>query len=178
MQLKKKGDSAQIGGINQFMVTLKWTSAIDFDLAAIYETKEGQEGIVYFGDQGDLNKFPFMQLSDDEGVGDTGGENQEDLRVMDLSPMNKVYIFCWDYPSLEKGDIARFKDSDITVNIIDDSGKSYNCSLDNTNSGNVICMAEIDNTSPLGAKFTNRSSVGKLNGLDNLSQLIQIAKGV
>lgn len=178
MQLKKKGDSAQIGGINQFMVTLKWTSAMDFDLAAVYETQEGKEGIVYFGDQGDLNSFPFMQLSDDEGVGDTGGDNQEDLRVMNLSPMKKVYVFCWDYTAVEKGSIARFNNSDISVNIIDDAGKQYNCSLDNNSDGNVVCMAEIDNSSPLGAKFTNRSSVGKLNGLENLAQLLKVAQGI
>ena len=178
MQLKKKGDSAQIGGINQFMVTLKWTSAMDFDLCAVYETRDGKEGIVYYADQGDLNSFPHMQLSDDEGVGDTGGDNQEDLRVMNLAPMKKIYVFCWDYTAVENGSLARFNNSDISVNIIDDNGKQYNCSLDNNNEGNVVCMAEIDNSSPLGARFTNRSSVGKLNGLENLSQLLAVAKGI
>ena len=90
MQLKKKGDSAQIGGINQFMVTLKWTSAMDFDLCAVYETRDGKEGIVYYADQGDLNSFPHMQLSDDEGVGDTGGDNQEDLRVESRSDEQNI----------------------------------------------------------------------------------------
>lgn len=178
MQLKKKGDSAQIGGVNQFMITLKWTSAVDFDLCAVYEDKQGKEGIVYFGDLGELNEFPFMQLSGDEGVGDTGGDNQEDLRVMNLSPMRKIYIFCWDYPSVESGHKARFSNSDITTSIIDDGGKTYTCSLDSLSEGNVVCMAEIDNSSPLGAKFVNRSSVGQLNGLENLAQLLEIARKI
>jgi len=95
---------------------------------------------------------------------------------MNLAPMNKVFIFCWDYPAVEQGSLARFNNSDISVNIIDDNGKQYNCSLDDNTDGNVVCMAEIDNSSALGAKFTNRSSVGKLNGLDNLAQLLTIAK--
>lgn len=178
MQLKKKGESAQIGGVNQFMITLKWTTAVDFDLCAVYEDKKGEEGIVYFGDLGNLNEFPFMQLSGDEGVGDTGGDNQEDLRVMNLAQMKKIYIFCWDYPSVESGQVARFSNSDITTSVIDDHGNSYTCSLDNMEDGNVVCMAEIDNSSPLGAKFVNRSTVGKLHGLDKLAQLLDIAKKI
>ena len=178
MQLKKKGESAQIGGIQQFMVSLKWTTAVDFDLAAVYTPKSGEDGIVYFGALGDLNQFPFMQLSGDEGVGDTGGENQEDLRVMDISQMKKIYILCWDYPSVEAGRTARFAESDIQVSILDDQGKQFSCSLDSSSSGNICCVAEIDNSSALGAKFVNRSTVGTLNGLDNLSQLMKICQAI
>lgn len=178
MELKKKGDVAQIGGVRQFMVSLKWTTAADFDLAAVYTSKEGKDGIVYFGELGDLNSFPFMQLSGDEGVGDEAGDNQEDLRVMDLSPIKKVYLFCWDYTAVEQGTKARFANSDVSIQIIDDTGQSYKASLDEKSDGNVVCLAEIDNSSALGAKFINRSSVGSLNGLQNLDQLLSIAKGI
>lgn len=178
MQLQKKGEIAQIGGIQQFMVTLKWTSAVDFDLAAVYTPKTGADGIVYFGALGDLNQFPYMQLSGDEGVGDVGGEKQEDLRVMDISQMKKIYILCWDYPSVESGQIARFAESDIQVTILDDQGKQFSCALDSNSKGNVCCVAEIDNSSAIGAKFINRSSVGTLNGLHDLSQLIEICQSI
>ena len=63
------------------MVSLKWTTATDFDLAAAYEGKDGKKNMVYFGDLRNLNEFPFMQLSGDESVGDTAGDNEETMRV-------------------------------------------------------------------------------------------------
>ena len=84
MDLQQKGESASLGGIKQFMVSLKWTTAADFDLAAAYKRKDGTTGLVYFGELGDLNSFPFMQLSGDEGVGDQGGDNEETMRVMKI----------------------------------------------------------------------------------------------
>ena len=67
MELKQKGSEANVGGFKQLMVSMKWTTAADFDLAAAYEDKSGKQGLIYFGEQGDLNTFPFMQLSGDEG---------------------------------------------------------------------------------------------------------------
>ena len=34
--------------------------------------------MIYFGDLGDLNEFPYIQLSGDEGQGDAGGDNDDD----------------------------------------------------------------------------------------------------
>ena len=97
MDLKKKGEEAQLGGIKQFMVTLKWTTAADFDLAALYEGKDGKIGLVYFGQLGDLNSYPFMQLSGDEGVGDSGGDNSEEMRVAKIDDLNNIWIICWEW---------------------------------------------------------------------------------
>jgi len=90
MELVQKGSEANVGGFKQLMVAMKWTTAADFDLAAAYENKEGKQGMVYFGELGDLNKFPFMQLSGDEGVGDSGGDNEETMRITKLDDMNYV----------------------------------------------------------------------------------------
>jgi len=62
MDLVQKGQEANIGGIKQCMVTLKWTTSTDFDLAAVYEGKDGKTGLVYFGELGDLNAFPLFNL--------------------------------------------------------------------------------------------------------------------
>ena len=96
MDLQKKGQEAQLGSIKQFLVTLKWTTAADFDLAALYEGKDGKIGMVYFGALGDLNTYPFMQLSGDEGVGDSGGENSEEMRVANIDDISNIWIICWD----------------------------------------------------------------------------------
>jgi tellurite resistance protein TerA len=86
MELKQKGSDAKIGAFKQLKVSLIWTSAVDLDLMAFYKTKDRHTGGVYSdnyagGSLGDLNQFPFIQLSGDEGVGAVGGENQEDVRI-------------------------------------------------------------------------------------------------
>lgn len=174
MELQQKGQSAQLGGIKQFMVSLKWTSAADFDLAAAYETKDGRKGMVYFGELGNLNDFPYMQLSGDEGVGDTGGENQEDMRVVKLDDMQKVYILCWDYGAVTGGTPARFSESDVKVTLMDDSGTSHDVKLDTGDAGNVAVVATIDNSSAMGASFENTSKAGTLKGLNSSQQIFDI----
>ncbi len=176
MELKQKGQEAQLGGIKQFMVTLKWTTAIDFDLATAYETKEGRTGLVYFGEMGNLNEFPFMQLSGDEGVGDTGGDNQEEMRVMKIDDMKYIWILCWDYGAVQGGTPARFAGSDVAVSVADDSGISHDVMLDTGDVGNVCVVATIDNSGMMGAKFINTSKAGTLKGLKNLDQLMRIVQ--
>jgi uncharacterized protein involved in tellurium resistance len=174
MELAQKGQEAQIGGLKQFMVSLKWTTATDFDLAAAYEGKDGGKNMVYFGDLGNLNEFPFMQLSGDEGVGDTAGDNEETMRVMQLDEMKYVWILCWDYGAVQEGKPARFSGSDVSVSLMDDSGTNHSVSLDTGDTGNFCVVATIDNSSPMGAKLVNESKAGTLKGLSNLDQLMAI----
>ena len=173
MELAQKGDEAFIP-VKQLMVSMKWSTAADFDLAAAYETKEGKQGMVYLGDLGDMNAFPYMQLSGDEGVGDSGGDNEETMRITRLDDMSKVWIFCWDYGQVQTGQAARFEGSDVNLNIIDDSGKTVSVPLNTGDTGNVACIATIDNSSPMGAKLINTSSAGTLKGLKTLEQLLTI----
>lgn len=175
MELKQKGSEAFIA-IKQLMVSMKWTTAADFDLAAAYEGKDGKIGLVYFGELGDLNNFPFLQLSGDEGVGDSGGDNEETMRITKLDDMKFVWILCWDYGMVQNGQGARFKDSDITLTIMDDAGKSTSVAIDSGDLGNVCCIATIDNVSPMGAKLINASKTGTLKGLKNLDQLMTVIR--
>ena len=172
MELKQKGSEANVGGFKQLMVSMKWTTAADFDLASVYEDKSGKYGIVYFGDMGDLNSFPYMQLSGDEGVNDTGGENEETMRIAKLDDMKQVWILCWDYGKVKEGAPARFKDSDVTLTIMDDKGTSHNINLDTGDLGNVALIATIDNTNPIGAKLINSSKASTIESLTNLQQLL------
>jgi len=177
MELKQKGQEANVGGFKQLMVAMKWTTAADFDLAAAYETKDGKQGLVYFGEAGDLNAFPFMQLSGDEGVGDKGGDNEETMRITQLDEMKYVWIMCWDYGKVKDGSAARFKDSDVTLAVMDDSGTTHDVALDTGDMGNVALIATIDNSSPIGAKLANTSKAGTLKGLENLENLMTIING-
>ncbi|MEZ4528877.1 MAG: hypothetical protein R2941_23440 [Desulfobacterales bacterium] len=177
MELKQKGSAANVGGFKQLMVSMKWTTAADFDLAAAYEDKQGKQGLVYFGELGDLNAFPFMQLSGDEGVGDKGGENEETMRITKLDDMKYVWILCWDYGKVQDGSPARFKGSDVTLSVMDDKGTTHNVTLDTGDMGNVALIATIDNSSPVGAQLINSSKAGTLKGLKTLQQLIDIING-
>jgi len=177
MELKQKGSEANVGGFKQLMVTMKWTTAADFDLAAAYEGKDGKKSLVYFGELGDLNQFPYMQLSGDEGVGDTGGENEEVMRITKLDDMKYVWILCWDYGKVQEGSPARFSDSDVSLSVMDDRGTAHEVTLDTGDMGNVALLATIDNSSPIGAKLVNSSKAGTLKGLKNLQQLIEIIEG-
>ena len=176
MELKQKGENTSIDVKKSFTITMKWTTAADFDLAAVYETKDGKQGLVYFGDKGKLEQFPYMSLSDDEGVGDTGGDNEETMRIYSLDNMNCVWIFCWDYGMVQKGQAARFKDSDVKLTMSDESDERTFVEIDTGDKGNVCCIATIDNNDPEAAKLINYSQVGTLQGLKKLEQLTDIVQ--
>ncbi len=179
MEIKAKGESLEVGGIKQAMVKLNWTSAIDFDLAALIEKNDGTKDFVYYANLGNMNEFPFMQLSGDAGVGDSvddGGENEETMRIAKLDDsIAKIHIVAWDFGAVGDGSAARFKDSDVKVALIDDKGTSYDVLLDSGELGNTCIIATIDNTSPMGAKLINESKMGTLKGLTNTDQLFDIA---
>jgi len=177
MELKQKGQEANVGGLKQLMVSMKWTTGADFDLAAAYEGKDGKQGLVYFGELGDLNAFPFMQLSGDEGVGDKGGDKEETMRIAKLDDMKYVWLMCWDYGKVKEGQAARFKDSDVTLTVMDDKGTTHAVTLNTGDMGNIAVIATIDNSSPIGAKLINSSKAGTLKGLKKLQDLMDIING-
>ena len=109
MELKQKGTSAQLGAFKQLKVSLVWTSAVDLDLMAFYKTRDGRTGGVYSdnyngGTLGELNSFPFMQLSGDEGVGATGGDNREELRITKLDDIEELFICALNFTDAQGRD--------------------------------------------------------------------------
>ena len=175
--LEAKGATSNLPSIKQLLCTLSWTSAIDFDLAALYEGKDGTRGMVYYAKKGSLNAFPYMQLSGDEGVGDTGGKNEETMRIVDLKDLKKVHLVAWDYNRIQSGAAARFADSDAKIEVLDDNSEMHRCNLAADGEGNVVVIATIDNSSPIGAKLINQSKTGKIVGIgDAEAKLWQIAE--
>jgi uncharacterized protein involved in tellurium resistance len=182
MELVQKGSSVDLDTIKALKATLTWHESCDFDLAALYEMKDGSEGIIYFNNKGDLNTSPFIKVGEDAGVGDTvdggaGGENQETLKMTKLDENIKtIHLICWDWGQIQNGGHARFAESDVKLSIVDDSGNNHDVKLDCGDMGNVVIVATIDNSSPIGAKFINTSKAGTLKGLKDSKQLLEIAR--
>jgi len=175
MRLKQKGEESFIS-LKNLTVTMNWTTAADFDLAALYKTKSDATGLIYFGDLGKLDNFPFMALNKDEGVGDSAGNKQEMLTIAKLNEMKYVWLLCWDYNRVKVGEKARFKDSDVQLTITDQAGQNSTVELDTNEESNVCCLAVIDNTSPSGAMLINASRPATLHGLKTLEQLLEIVQ--
>lgn len=176
MNLVQKDSEAPINtSFEQLQAILKWKTEADFDLAAIYQSENDTKGMVYFGNLGNLGVAPFMKLSGDAGVGDTvDGEdgNEEIMTISKFKGVKKIWILCWDYGAVQKGEHARFSDSDVTLTLTDNKDQNHQVNLDTGEFGNVTCVASIE-ISPDGAKLINTSSVGTLKGLSKLEDVTQ-----
>ncbi len=171
MKLEAKGASAELESVKQLKVKMSWTTAADFDLAALYKSKTGDTGLVYFGKLGDLNAFPFIKLDGDAGVGDTGGDNAETLKITQMDSMSEIHLLVWDYEAVKKGEAARFGGSDVKVNIMNDKGENHDVVPTAGEVGNVVIIAKIDNSSPMGAQLVNESKAATLKGFSDSKQL-------
>ncbi|HJN73497.1 MAG TPA: stress response protein [Myxococcota bacterium] len=163
MELKQKGANAQIGSFKQLKVSLIWTSAVDLDLMAFYKTRDGRTGGVYSdgyagGSLGDLNAFPFIQLSGDEGVGATGGDNQEDLRITKLDDFEEIYICALNFTDASNPAQKVFANYDARVEVITDRGESHMVKLDSQKQGCVAVICKFQ-SSFMGAQLVNDSMV-------------------
>jgi tellurite resistance protein TerA len=158
-----KGEGAYIP-VKQLMVTLRWTMNIDLDLMAFYKAKDGRTGGVFSdnypgGTLGELNSFPYIQLSGDEGVGGKGGDNEEILRIARLDDMNEVYICTINYDDAIKKVSSSFSNYDGGVIVLDDKGESVAVPLNSTEKGHVAIIAKIDNSSFIGARLINENKI-------------------
>jgi len=177
LEIVKKTASVNLEeSFKQIAVKMTWSTKTDFDLAALYEMKDGEKGMVYFSEKGELNKRPFMQLSEDKGVGDTvaaGGRNEETMAITSIEETAKIHICVWDWGSVEKGEKARFEGSDVQVELKDDKGNSHIVKLDTGEIGNIVFIATIDNSGII-PKLTNTSKAGLLKNFTDSSQLWDI----
>ncbi len=161
--LHQKGQEAFIP-VKQLLVKLTWTASVDLDLMAFYQAKDGRTGGVVSdnypgGSLGSLNEFPYIQLSGDEGVGATGGDNEEVLRISRLDELAIVYICTLNYTdAIEKRD-SSFSQYDGGVIVVDEKGDSIAVPLNSDTPGTVAVIAKIDNTSPIGAKLINENRI-------------------
>jgi tellurite resistance protein TerA len=149
--LKKQGDTAKISlkknEISTVHVRLSWTKAVDLDLHVFYKTKKGETGHIYFGEQGHLKKEPYVILDKDSGVGNTAGDNEENLRIGNMSHFSTLLIATNIFRFigfLNSGD--NFAKYDGKVTLKTDSGESIEVPLISEEKGLWCLIAKIDNT--------------------------------
>ncbi|MDM8538688.1 stress response protein [Desulfobacterales bacterium HSG17] len=148
MELKQKGAKADIGDFKQLNISLIWTSAVDLDLMAFYKTKDGRTGGVYSenyagGSMGNLEQFPFIQLSGDAGVGASGGDNQEDMSIAKISDFEELFICALNFTDASSGTNKVFANYDARVRVMTDKGETHNVVLDSTQPGTVAVICKI-----------------------------------
>lgn len=170
--LKTKGEEAYVS-LKQLMVSLKWTTAVDLDLMAFYKTKDGRVGGVYSdnyagGNMGSLNSFPYIQLSEDAGIGATGGENEEVLRITQLDEMAEIYICTLNFTDASQNIRKLFNEYDASVIVVDDKGESVGVPLDSDIQGTVAVIAKIENTGMMGAKMINENQIMDLSSFQTM----------
>lgn len=180
--LQKKGEEAYVS-VKQLMVSLKWTAAVDLDLMAFYKAKDGKTGAVFSdeypgGSLGSLNAFPFIQLSGDAGIGATGGDNEEVIRVTKLDDIAELYIVTLNYTDAANKKETTFSAYDGTVTVLDDKGEAVEVPLNSNDKGTIAVIAKIDNTSPMGAKLINMNQIMDLGTfVQTIPGADQIVKG-
>lgn len=167
--LKAKGESAYIP-VRNLVATMTWTATVDLDLYAFYRAKKdikpksgflglggvkpGQEGKIYYMSKGNLDKFPWMNLDQDAGVGDVGGQNEENLRIANLDEMEHVLIVAniFNKPN------ANFAGYDGRVTL-KTGEQEIEVPLTATTGGSWCVIAHIDNSSPMGVRLININKV-------------------
>lgn len=114
--LKGRGDSAPLmvseGGVH---ATLRWKANVDLDLHCFYVNQSGApssggggffsklfgggverlteaSGHIYFRSRGSLSEAPFIELDQDAGIGDQGGDNEENIRFGDIRKLKEAII--------------------------------------------------------------------------------------
>ncbi|MGK7904788.1 MAG: stress response protein [Hormoscilla sp.] len=146
------------------MATLKWTAAVDLDLMAFYQAKDGRNGGIYSDNYagsatGSLNEFPFIELSGDAGVEAETGEHEEVLHITKLEELAKLYICAVNFTDAVKNRNQSFSSYDASVAVVDNKGKIAEVSLDSQVPGVVAVIAKIDNTNPTGVKLVNENRI-------------------
>lgn len=168
IELKSKGESVNLPTVEQLKVTLGWSSSVDLDLMAFFERKGGGFGGVYSdqisGDAsslGNLNAFPFIELSGDAGVGKAAeGEETEELKITNLGEISKLYLVALNYTGAKSKDAtASFSSYNGHVAVVDEKGNNFDVPLGAVEKGTVAHIATIDNSGAIGATLKREDAV-------------------
>ena len=83
------GESARLDEsrpIEDVRVSLQWTAAVDLDLHAFYRLADGRRGHVWWWKR----RGTGLHLDVDAGIGDQGGQNEENIRITDLAALEEI----------------------------------------------------------------------------------------
>jgi len=158
----KKGETATLTKSAKITTKLSWTKPVDLDLHAFYKTKEGVLGHIYYDNQGSLYQPPCIELDEDAGIDDTGGDNEENLTIKSLSHVESVLIATNIYRKFaffSMGD--NFAKYDGKVVVETNMGERIEVPLDSDKVGKWCVIAKIDNSNPSEPYVININEVQK-----------------
>ena len=169
VQLKAKGETANLPLADQMIAKLNWKTSVDLDLMVFGEKTDGTHFGVYSnlisGDKatmGDANAFPFMVLSEDAGVGAQGGDNEEEIKIFNLENIKTCSIVAFNYTDAtrknQNASFAQYK-SKVTIEAIKGTEITpFEIPLDSTEKGHAAIIATITKT-PMGASVKKEDKV-------------------
>jgi len=147
----KDKESANIP-VKDLVATLSWKTSVDLDLYAFYRTKAGKDGKVYYGSKNALGGT--INLDQDSGVGDTGGDNEENLRISNLNDLEHVVIAANIY-NKSNANFAGYN-SKVTIK---SQGQEFEVPLTSEKGGSWAVIAHVDNSNPINATLKNLNLV-------------------
>lgn len=156
--LSNPGDSATfdtsepITGVN---ARLKWQAAVDLDLIAAYELKTGETGIVDY----EIPNGPNIRLDTDAGVGDTPGQNEENITITTLDDFKEIWFAARIF--LTGG---TFSDYDGQVVVEANTGETMEVPLISTENKGYLAIARLVNGSE-GPEMININEAVNCDGL-------------
>lgn len=132
------------------VATLKWKSAVDLDLYCLTKSETYGEYSIYYGNRGSLECWPFIALDHDSGVGDVGGDNEENIRISKLDGHKHLLIVANIFAKRN----ACFASYDGSVSV-KGIGKEFIVHLTSSGKGNWCIIAYIDNSGKSGPTLEN-----------------------
>jgi uncharacterized protein involved in tellurium resistance len=147
------GESANLDAsspIENIRVRLNWTKPIDLDLHAFYTLSNGSEHHVFFMCREDVK----VHLDHDAGIGDRGGQNEENIFVEELKGISQI-VFATEI----FGDGDRFCDYDGKVVVETGGGEKITVPLSAQQRGTWCTITRIDNRDPSQPKVINVNTV-------------------
>lgn len=178
VELKEKGAVASLGReVSQIVATMKWhndstdttNKEADLDLMVFGKKKDGSTFGVFTdnlgGSLGELNNFPFIQLSGDEGVGAGNGSHSEEVIITKIdATVAELYLVALNYTeAAAKNAEAKFSNYDLHLELLSESG-AIDVAVNSTENGTAVVIAKIDN-SGIMANLTCENTVYDLAGL-------------
>jgi tellurite resistance protein TerA len=162
--LKQSGERAPLAKLTKIVAKLSWTKAVDLDLHAFYKDKDGGGlvGHIYYDNKGKLYHPPCIQLDDDSGVDNTGGDNEENITIKTLTHVESVLIATNIYRKFSffsPGDNFAKYDGKVTLDI--GQGNFIEIPLDSEEVGKWCIIAKIDNSDPENPQVINVNKVQK-----------------
>ena len=147
------GESARLNTsepLTRINVKLQWTASVDLDLHAFLRTRRGEQEHIYF-----VNKVgQSITLDTDAGVGDSGGQNEENITISSLDGFDRILFATKIY---KKG--GCYADYDGRVAVQTNNGDDIQVPLTARKRADWCVIAKIENDSVQGPSVVNVNQV-------------------